>query len=86
MPRSVNKEQVLEWLSHPVTLLQKEVVAERVSEAKEYIVVSDDPNYDRLIKGMIRAFYEILEWKPELTTEEDIDEVQTRDTGTSSSY
>lgn len=62
------------------------MVAERVNEAKDHIVISDDPDYDRLIKGMIRAFYEILEWKPELIDDEEFDEVPTRDTGTQSSY
>ena len=83
----INKEQWLEWASHPVTLLQKEVTVERLSELKDSVIVSDDPDYDRLVKGMVRAFYEQLEWKPELTPEEEEeDEIPARDAGSSSSY
>jgi len=81
----VKKEQWEEWRNHPVTQVLEETIRQRVEEAKEVLVQSSDPDFDRLVKGMVRAFYEIQEWKPNLIeNEEETDEISTRDTGISS--
>ena len=78
---SVNKQQWLEWRENPVTRALKESVTERIEEAKDQL--SDpyaDPKFDLVLKGMIRAFNEVLEAKPDLIDEGDFsDEVQTGD-------
>ena len=44
-----------------MTLAVKEAIRERVSEAKDVIAMSSDPELDKLLKGMIRAFNDVLE-------------------------
>lgn len=69
----VNREQWREWQSHPVTERVKAAIQERIQEAKDQLSdPNSDPNRDRFLKGMIWAFKEVLEAKPEIT-EEDFD-------------
>jgi hypothetical protein len=49
-------------------------MAERVAESKEVLVSSDNPDFDRFIKGMIRAYKEVLEFEIEFATEEELDD------------
>jgi hypothetical protein len=35
-------------------------VSERIEDCKDQIVGSNDPDFDRFLKGMVRAFTEIL--------------------------
>ena len=71
MPK-LSKDQWLEWRNSPVTDAVYLAVQNRMDEAKEIIVHSSDPDLDRVMKGMIRAFYEVLDLKPDFTVEEDI--------------
>ena len=66
----VNKELFQEWIGHPVTRELLEAVKERIEEAKEVLVLSDDPEYDRILKGMVRGYNEVLEWQPEVVDAE----------------
>ena len=43
---------------------------ERIEEAKEVLVYSDDPSLDPVVKGMARGFSEVLEWEPEVVDAE----------------
>ena len=62
----LTKEHLRQWREHPVTQLFMEVCKERIDEAKEVLVVSDDPDYDRKLKGMVIGYMEVLEWEPEV--------------------
>ena len=77
---NVSKEQWIEWKSHPVTRALKEASKERIEEIKDQIVASTDPDYDRFLKGMIWAYNEVSQAKPDLIDEGDLeDEVQAGD-------
>lgn len=68
-----------------MTQEQQKVIHDRVVEIAEEILTSRDSDYDLFLKGMVRAFREILDWDPEVIDEEIVkDEVQSRNTGTQS--
>jgi hypothetical protein len=51
-------------------------VAERIQEAKDQLSdPNSDPDRDRFLKGMIWALREVLEVEPQITIEEDSNEV-----------
>lgn len=66
----VSKEQVQEWMTHPVTELLRVVIKERIEDAKEVLVLSDDPDYDRKLKGMVIGYNDVLDWQPEVVDAE----------------
>jgi hypothetical protein len=66
----MRKEQWLEWRDHPVTLVLKDVVKERIAESTSQVLNSNDPEFDRVLKGIVRAYNELLDWEPEITEEE----------------
>jgi hypothetical protein len=70
---NLTKNDVIDWKTHAVTRLLREVVVERIKEAQEVLGNSAgmEPLADRLIVGMIRAYHELLEWSPEFEEEED---------------
>lgn len=73
----LNRELWLEWQNHPVTKANNEAILERIAEVKDQIVASTDADFDRFLKGMIWAFNEVLEAKPDLIDdEEETNEVQ----------
>ena len=73
---NVSKEHWIEHQNHPVTKALKLAIYERITEAKDQIVASSDPDHDRFLKGMIWAFNEVLEAKLDLIDEsEETDEV-----------
>lgn len=57
----VNQELFREWRSHPVTEALMASLKERIEEGKLQIVNSNDPEYDRIVKGMVRAYQDVLE-------------------------
>lgn len=67
---NVTREEWQEWQNHPATLAIKEAIVERIAESKDKIVHSTDPDFDRFIKGMIWAFHEVLEARPEVIIDE----------------
>ena len=67
---NVTKEEWLEWKNHPVTIAQNSAVRDRIEEATEQILGSFDPDFDRFLKGMVRAFNEVLEAKPDIIEED----------------
>lgn len=69
----MNKSQFSEWKSHPVTEALNNAVDDRINELKERLVNSFDPEEDRFLKGMIRAFREILQIEPEDLGEDETD-------------
>ena len=75
MTKQLNKEQVSQWQKNDVTAGLKDAIVERMDGIMGEIVESGDPAYDAMLKGMIRAFREVLVWEPE-TTESD-DEIHT---------
>ena len=82
---SVNPEQWAEWKRNNVTEAVMLQVQDRIEEAKELLCgVGNDRDFDQYIKGMIRAFSEVLDVQLEIEEEED--EIQTGDTGPSSNY
>mgnify|MGYP001587215837 FL=1 len=81
MTKPFNKEQILEWQNHPVTLALKEAVVQRINDCKDELSdPSSDNDRDRFLKGMIWAFQETLEAKPDLE-EETIDEIFSGESG-----
>lgn len=84
----VRQEQWVEWKSHPVTLALKEAINQRILEATDQIVSgpSNDRDFDQFMKGMVRAFNEVLVAEPEIIlddSQEIKDELSARDTGPS---
>lgn len=78
------KEKLLEWLLSPVTVLQKEVIRERIQDSLENLAhASNERDYDVFVKGMVFAYHEILDWTPETEEEED-DDIQPGESGTQS--
>ena len=63
---------LLEWQENQITRLLKEVIEERIDEAKEKLVNSSDPEFDRVVKGMVLAFREVLDWEPQVEEDEDV--------------
>ena len=60
---NVTQEMFKEWERNRVTKLFKEAIAVRIEEAKMQLINSDDPEFDRLVKGMVRAYWEVLDFK-----------------------
>lgn len=66
-----------------------EAVKLRIEEATEQLLgPTNDRDFDQFVKGMIRAFNEVVEVELELTIEKEneSDEILARDTGTQSNY
>ena len=72
-----NKELLLEWKSHPVTQELRKAIEERVKSAFEELLISVDPDYDNRVKGLTRAYQEILEWEPEIEEKDEDGKVRT---------
>lgn len=66
------KEKLLEWQESPVTAEQRKAIQTRIEEAKEELLNNWDDDQSAFIKGMVRAFREILEWAPEVIEDEDV--------------
>ena len=73
---NVSPAMYQEWENHPVTKLLQETIRERIAEAKnELSQPSNDREYDLIVKGMIRAFEEQLDIRPDVFEENSTDEV-----------
>lgn len=71
---NVTLEQWQEHQSHPVTAALKAAILERIEASKNELADPDsDNNRDRFLKGMIWAFNEVLEARPDITVEGPID-------------
>jgi hypothetical protein len=57
----VTKEQLVAWRNHPVSQALIKAALSRIEEAKDQIVGSTDPDFDRIIKGVIRGHSEHLD-------------------------
>lgn len=72
----------MEWKNHPVTLEVQEAVKQRIVEVKDELASPlSDAERDRFLKGMVWAFNEVVEIKPEISNEEFVDEVFSGDAG-----
>ena len=71
----LNKEQLLEWQSHPVTRALRTSIFERINDGHIALENSSDGTYDQTIKGIIKGLREVLDWQPEVTEEENSDEI-----------
>lgn len=81
------REQLESWKAHLVTQEQSKVIQDRVVEIAEEILTSREAEYDLFLKGMVRAFREVLDWDPEVIDEESQDgEVQSGDASSQSAY
>ncbi len=69
-------------MTHPVTEALREVIKERIDEAVEEMLLSNDPEKDRIIKGIVVGYRDVLEWEPEVVDAE----VQPEKSGTQGSY
>jgi hypothetical protein len=58
-------------------------IRNRIEDSKEQLLgANNDRDFDQYVKGMVRAFMEVLDVRLDLTTEEeDTDEVSPRDIG-----
>lgn len=61
----LGKELWQAWLQNEVTQERNRSIQERIDGCKDQIVSSTDPDHDRFLKGMIWAFNEVLEAKPD---------------------
>ena len=66
------KEKLIEWRENPVTAEQRKVIQERIEEAKEELLNNWSETECALIRGMVRAFREVLEWAPEVDEDKDV--------------
>jgi vacuolar-type H+-ATPase subunit E/Vma4 len=67
---NVTQEMWLEWRDHPVTEAVRQAVRDRIEQAKDQLTSPDsNPERDTLLKGMIWAFKEVLDAKPEIQGE-----------------
>ena len=69
-------------MDHPVTKELHLVIKERIEEVKEALILSDDPDFDRKLKGIVTGYNDVLEWQPEVVDAE----VQPEKSGTQGSY
>lgn len=68
MPKTLTKEMWAEWRSHPVTSNLYDALEERIEDGKEELANCDvDPQRDLIIRGMIRAFREVIDIKPDFS-------------------
>lgn len=68
-------------MESPVTRLLKKAVKERIKEGQaDLSSLGNEREYDLIVKGMIKAYTEILDWYP---TEEELDAIQREFTGSS---
>lgn len=65
-----------QWKSHPVTKLLNEAIQERIEDAKEQLVASSNYEFDQFVRGMIKAFRDVLEADVKPTIEGVDDEIQ----------
>ena len=74
---NVGPEQWQEWKNSDITQAVMDQIRDRVEEAKDLLIgASNERDFDQYIKGMIRAFNEVLDVRLDFTTEEeDEDEV-----------
>ena len=81
--QNVGPEQWQEWKRNNVTVAVMDQIKGRIEDAKDQLLgANNDRDFDQYVKGMVRAFSEVLDVQLELTIEEeDEDEVSTGDTG-----
>ena len=80
----MQREKLNEWLDHPVTQMQEKAILLRIEESKDRLIGYNEREADLVLKGMIQAFYEILDhknWTQDIHIEEDNDTLQTGDAG-----
>lgn len=64
-----------EWEQESPTLLLKEVIRQRIAEAKDDLSrQSNDREYDLVVKGLIQGLTEAIEFTPEFIKEKEQDE------------
>ena len=68
----ITKSEFEEWQNHFITKAYYSAVYQRIEELKEVLSTSAglDPNQDNLIRGMIRAFREVILFSVENPEEE----------------
>jgi len=59
--KEISKEMWVEWKNHPVTKVRNQAINQRITDCQEEILKSENPDYDKMVKGMVRAFREVLE-------------------------
>lgn len=57
----VTKEELVRWRSHPVSQALIQAALNRIDECKTEIVTSSDPDFDRILKGVVRGHSEHLD-------------------------
>ena len=67
---NVSKQQWAEWRNHPVSKDLHASVYQAVESMKEQLVVAKEEGSATLIRGMIVAFREVLDWVPKMEEEE----------------
>ena len=72
---NLTPERFREWKENPVTLAVLDQIRNRITESKDILAGDNDREFDIYIKGMIRAFNEVLEVDLDITTETQEDEV-----------
>jgi len=68
----VSYEEWLDWKQHPVTKAFYSTVLDRIHESKEFLSLSAglDHASDNMMRGFIRAYNEMLEFKVEKEDQE----------------
>lgn len=60
-----------EWQQNPVTKALAGVIKLKISEGLYAILYSTDSDYDKIAKGKILGYQDILEWEPDFQQEEE---------------
>lgn len=80
---SVDPQQWQEWKRSKVTIAVMDLIRDRIEDAKDQLIgPSNDRDFDQYVKGMIRAFNEVIDVQLDLFTEEEQEnEISPRDIG-----
>jgi hypothetical protein len=65
----ISKDQWLAWKLNPVTKALAGAINQKISDGIAAIISSDNPSFDRMAKGKIYGYKDILEWVPDIEGE-----------------
>ena len=60
---SISKELVQDWKNHPVTEAVNQAIRNRIEEGRDALEVTNEAETAAVVRGMIRAFRDILDIK-----------------------
>lgn len=71
---NVSPDQWRAWRENPVTKLLAGEIQRKVKEGLNLILSSTDSEFDKIAKGKIFGYQDILEWEPDFEGESQADD------------